>query len=165
MEINTKQSLIGIFLLGAMAMTSGCGGEFSYKRGASATDFQQEKQRCEKVADSATEQDKCLQDKGWLVVGPDKPLIPLSRGESKTIAVADKALAPEAGKPVDPLEKLTVNSWWRVGAGPEKLLADSADCNASLGEGHAPEANLSIVTRGLLACMQDKGWAVLLQQN
>ena len=152
-------------LVGSVLLLSGCGGEFSYKRGATATDFQSEKQRCE--SDSTTEQeiDACLQQQGWLVVGPDKPLIPLSRGETKTIAVADDAMAEVDNKPVDPMEKLQVNSWWRVGAGPEKLMADSETCIAELGEAHSPEANMSLVTRGLLGCMQKKGWAALLQQQ
>lgn len=158
-------TISALCLVGSVLLLSGCGGEFSYKRGATATDFQSEKQRCE--SDSTTEQeiDTCLQQQGWLVVGPDKPLIPLSRGETKTIAVADDAMAGVDDKPVDPMEKLQVNSWWRMGAGPEKLMADSEACIAELGEAHSPEANMSLVTRGLLGCMQKKGWAALLQQQ
>ncbi|MBN45743.1 MULTISPECIES: hypothetical protein [unclassified Methylophaga] len=154
-----------LWLISSVSLLSGCGGEFSYKRGATAQDFQSEKQRCEKGTSSEKEIDQCLQQQGWLVVGPDKPFIPLSRGESKTIAVADDAMAEVDDQPVDPMEKLQVNSWWRMGAGPEKLMADSEACVAELGEAHSPEANMSLVTRGLLGCMQKKGWAALLQQQ
>ncbi|ODN66966.1 hypothetical protein [Methylophaga muralis] len=156
---------IGAFcLMSSVLLLSGCGGEFSYKRGATAKDFQSEKQRCETVASSEKEIDECLQQQGWLVVGPDKPFLPLSRGESKTIAVAGDVMEETTDQPVDPMEKLQVNSWWRAGAGPEKLMNDSNACSAELGEEHSPEANMSLVTRGLLGCMQKKGWAVLLQQ-
>jgi len=151
-----------VFLCSSVLVISGCGAELSFKRGASADAFQSEKQRCETASASEKEIDQCLQEQGWVVVSPDKPLIPLSRGETKTIAVASDAMADEGGQPVDPLEKLQVNSWWRAGAGPEKLMADSESCSAKLGEGHSPEANMSLVTRGLLGCMQKLGWAALL---
>ena len=153
-----------LILFSSLLVVSGCGGEFSYKRGATATDFQSEKERCESESASEKEIDQCLQQQGWLVVSADKPLIPLSRGESKTIAIADDAMAEIDDKPVDPMEKLQVNSWWRAGAGPEKLMNDSEACTAELGKEHSPEANISLVTRGLLGCMQKKGWAALLQQ-
>lgn len=159
------QSIGVLCLFSSVLALSGCGGELSYKRGATAKDFQSEKQRCETGSSSENEIDQCLQQQGWLVVSADKPLIPLSRGESKTIAVADDALAETADKPVDPLEKLHINSWWRAGAGPQKLMTDSDLCSAELGEAHSPEANMSLVTRGLLGCMQKKGWAALLQQQ
>ncbi|MDO8825150.1 hypothetical protein [Methylophaga sp.] len=151
-------------LVGSVLLLSGCGGEFSYKRGATAKDFQSEKQRCETASKTEKEIDECLQQQGWLVVSADKPLIPLSRGETKTISVAADAMEETTDQPVDPMEKLQVNSWWRMGAGPQKLMADSESCTAELGEGHSPEANMSLVTRGLLSCMQKKGWAALLQQ-
>lgn len=151
-----------VFLCSSVLVMSGCGAELSYKRGAGADAFQSEKQRCESASASEKEIDQCLQEQGWVVVSPDKPLIPLSRGETKTIAVASDAMAEEALQPVDPLEKLQINSWWRAGAGPEKLMQDSDSCSAELGEDHSPEANLSLVTRAHLGCMQNKGWAALL---
>lgn len=151
-----------IILCSSILVMTGCGAELSYKRGASADAFQSEKQRCENASSSEKEIDQCLQQQGWLVVSPDKPFIPLSRGESKTIAVADDAMAETADNPVDPMEKLPINSWWRAGAGPEKLMQDSDLCVTELGEAHSPEANMSLVTRALLSCMQNKGWAALL---
>lgn len=159
-----RQSILTICLSTSFLVISGCGGEFSYKRGATAQDFQNEKQRCENVSKSEEEIDRCLQEEGWLVVDRDKPLIPLSRGESKTIAVADDAFKETADKPVDPLEQLAINSWWQMGAGPEKLIQDSESCTSELGEAHSPQANMSIVTRALLGCMQNKGWAALLAE-
>ncbi len=152
-----------LILFSSVFVVSGCGGQFSYKRGATVKDFQSEKERCESASSSEKDIDQCLQQKGWLVVDADKPLIPLSRGESKTISIADDAMAETDDNPVDPMEKLQVNSWWRAGAGPQKLITDSEACTAELGEEHSPEANMSLVTRGLLGCMQKKGWAALLQ--
>lgn len=161
-----KHLTIHRFLVTALAfgflLLAGCGGEISYKRGASAQDFQNEKQRCENVSSNETELDQCLQKQGWLVVNPDKPLIPLSRGETKTISVASDAMEDTAGQPADPMEQLSINSWWRAGAGPQKLMQDSEACTAKLGEPHSPKANMSLVTRALLSCMQNEGWAALL---
>lgn len=162
MKNQSIQAIGTVILASSMLVLSGCGGEISYKRGASAQDFQSEKQRCENASSSGKEIDQCLQQQGWLVVSPDKPLIPLSRGETKTISVADHAMAETADNPVDPMEKLSINSWWRAGAGPEKLMQDSDSCTSELGEEHSPEANLSLVTRAHLGCMQNKGWAALL---
>lgn len=151
-----------LILISSMLAMAGCGGEMSFKRGASAQDFQTEKQRCQSTAIDEKAVDQCLQQQGWLVVGPDKPLLPLSRGETRTISVADDAMAATSDQPVDPLETLQINSWWRAGAGPEKLMADAELCASELGEDHKPKANISMVTRGLLGCMQEKGWAALL---
>jgi hypothetical protein len=164
MKHQSIHTIGALCLVSSVLLLSGCGGEFSYKRGATAKDFQSEKQRCETASSTEKEIDECLQQQGWLVVSADKPLIPLSRGESKTIAVAGDVMEETTDQPVDPMEKLQVNSWWRIGAGPQKLMADSETCTAELGEGHSPEANMSLVTRGLLSCMQKKGWAALLQQ-
>jgi len=164
MKRQSIQTLGAMWVMSSMLLLAGCGGEFSYKRGATAKDFQSEKQRCENASSDEKEIDECLQKQGWLVVNENKPLIPLSRGESKTISVADDAMAETDDKPVDPLEQLQVNSWWRAGAGPQKLMTDSEACTAELGKAHSPKANMSLVTRGLLGCMQKKGWAALLQQ-
>lgn len=164
MKRQSIYTIAALWALISILLLTGCGGEFSYKRGATAKDFQSEKQRCEKTFNDEQEIDHCLQQEGWLVVTADKPLIPLSRGESKTISVAEDALLEKSDQPIDPLEKLRINSWWRAGAGPEKLMQDSESCTAALGEEHSPEANMSLVTRGLLSCMQNKGWAALLQQ-
>ncbi|MDX1572983.1 MAG: hypothetical protein R3341_03085 [Methylophaga sp.] len=152
-----------VFLFSSVFLMTGCGAELSYKRGASADAFQNEKQRCENTSSSEKEIDQCLQDQGWLVVSPDKPLIPSSRGNNRsTISVASDAMADTAGQPADPMEQLSINSWWRAGAGPEKLMQDSEACTAELGEAHLPKANMSLVTRALLSCMQNEGWAALL---
>lgn len=159
-SFNAARAVFACFSIMAIA---GCGAELSFKRGASADAFQNEKQRCESASASEKEIDQCLEEQGWVVVSPDKPLIPSSRGNnSNTISVASDAMAEQAGQPVDPLENLQVNSWWRAGAGPEKLMQDSDSCTEELGEDHSPEANLSLVTRAHLGCMQNKGWAALL---
>ncbi|HCN98760.1 MAG TPA: hypothetical protein DIT31_00125, partial [Methylophaga sp.] len=62
-----------LILFSSLLVVSGCGGEFSYKRGATATDFQSEKERCESESASEKEIDQCLQQQGWLVVSADKP--------------------------------------------------------------------------------------------
>ena len=153
---------IGVFI-------TGCG-EFSYKRGASAVDFQQAKHDCQQEY-KGSEVDSCLKQQGWLVVSPDKPLT-----SEKDEAVFGQSAVPSLQGPTvdadikmkpdyDPLEKVKINSWWKVGAGAEQLRDDSQACVEKLGKEHAPLKNYSVVTNGLLVCMHNKGWYAIRQIN
>ena len=163
------KGLISI-LISLGVILSGCG-EFSYKRGASADDFQHAKRNCEQSAASASEVDSCLKQQGWLVVSADKPLTP-----EKDEAVFGQSAAPALSGPTvnakievnesdDPLQIVTINSWWKMGAGASQLAQDSEDCVAKLGDEYAPEANYTRVSKGLLACMADKGWYAIQAPN
>tara|TARA_R110002073_G_scaffold216905_2_gene377091 strand:+ start:456 stop:956 length:501 start_codon:yes stop_codon:yes gene_type:complete len=146
-------------------LASGCGGEFSYKRGANMTDFQTTKDSCAEENAAENEVDKCLEKSGWIVVGFDKPLV---KEQPKTTASSEENIAavdePAVTEPRDPLEKVHISSWWQVGAGPSKLMADGESCTSELGEAYKPEGNMSLVTYGFIQCMKDRGWFALQEK-
>lgn len=69
---------------------------------------------------------------------------------------------PQAAKPTaapaDPLKKVTVASWWKLGGTAGGLEADQASCGATLGDAHAVAPNAKVMTIGMLRCLKGKGW-------
>tara|TARA_R110001583_G_scaffold130834_1_gene282518 strand:- start:17576 stop:18061 length:486 start_codon:yes stop_codon:yes gene_type:complete len=161
MKLN-KQKSSTLLLMSAMCLTLSACGEFSYKRGASATDFQQEKKSCSTEYTAEADIESCLAKSGWIVVGVDKPLFAEATATATTIQTnSDDKLTIE--QTLDPLELIAIGSWWKTGAAPNALIADSEQCVAELGDGHQTQNNMSLVTRGLLGCMSGKGWFALKQ--
>ena len=161
MEAN-KEKITTVLLMSTLMLTLSACGEFSYKRGASATDFQQEKQSCSTENKAEADVESCLAKSGWIVVGVDKPLFASATATDNTVQImSEEKLTSEQA--ADPLELIAIGSWWKTGAAPNALLADSEQCVAELGEGHQTQNNMSLVTRGLLVCMSDKGWFALKQ--
>lgn len=157
-----KQQIITVLLMSTLLLTLSACGEFSYKRGASATDFLQEKQSCSTENKEEPDVESCLAKSGWIVVGADKPLFTSAIASENTVQTnAEEKSTPE--KAADPLELIAIGSWWKTGAAPNALLADSEQCVAELGEGHQTQNNMSLVTRGLVGCMSEKGWFALKQ--
>lgn len=61
----------------------------------------------------------------------------------------------------DPMEIIIVNSWWKIGNTASTLNGDIQACVTELGEIHRPDPALQKTTRGLLGCMQKRGWKAL----
>lgn len=161
MEAN-KRKITTVLLMSALLLTLSACGEFSYKRGASATDFLQQKQSCSTENKEEADVESCLAKSGWIVVGVDKPLFTSAMAsENSDQTIAEEKMTPEQA--ADPLELITIGSWWKTGAAPNALLADSEQCVAELGEAHQTQNNMSLVTRGLVGCMSGKGWFALKQ--
>lgn len=161
MNIN-KQKMTTILLTSAMLLTLSSCGELSYKRGASATDFQQDKIHCSTEYKKKSDIESCLAKSGWLVVSVDKPLFAEATADITTVqTISDKKVTTE--KAMDPLELIAVGSWWKIGAAPNVLITDSEKCVTELGEGHQTHNNMSLVTRGLVSCMSGQGWFALKQ--
>ncbi|MDO7596882.1 MAG: hypothetical protein MUQ51_06785 [Pseudomonadota bacterium] len=161
MTVN-KQKTTTVLLMSTLFLTLSACGEFSYKRGATATEFQQEKKSCSTEYTAEVDVESCLAKSGWIVVGVDKPLFAEATASTKNVeTISEEKLIPEQA--ADPLELIAVGSWWKTGAAPNALLADSEQCVAELGEGHQTQNNMSLVTRGLIGCMRGKGWFALKQ--
>ncbi|MDP2248705.1 MAG: hypothetical protein Q8J65_11275 [Nitrosomonadales bacterium] len=169
---------------------SACG-EFSYKRGASATDLQQTKQACQTKFQEESAVEKCLAENGWIVRDFEKedPLMAVSfvdnnrmldQGKSETeVTEKDSGSTSNSGssesqgnlpqaktngqpaKPKDPMDIFLVSSWWSIGKGPEALKVDTNECVAKLGEEHRPDSVSLKTTRGFLICMREKNWRAL----
>ncbi len=159
---SNKPKTTAVLLMSTLLLTLTACGELSYKRGASATDFQQEKKSCATEYEGEADVESCLAKSGWIVVGVDKPLfVEATASESSIQTIAEEKLTPEPAE--DPLDLIAVGSWWKTGAAPNALLADSEQCVAKLGEAHQTQNNMSLVTRGLIGCMSVKGWFALKQ--
>lgn len=74
-------------------------------------------------------------------------------GESLPQAATRKTKAP-----ADPLKKVTVASWWKLGGTAGGLEADQGSCATSLGDAHRVAPNAKVVTVGMLRCLKTKGW-------
>lgn len=64
----------------------------------------------------------------------------------------------EPPAPADPLAKIKVDSWWKLGASAADLDRGIDACVAQLGSAHTPEPGGKIVTAGLRACLRKSGW-------
>jgi hypothetical protein len=165
---NRAAIFIGLIIPALAFLLSSCGGDFSYKRGAGMSDFAKEKAACTDKNKDAAEIDQCLNKSGWVMVAVDKPLLDdklLVKVQPETIITPDGREVVVDINPVEittnPLEKITISSWWKAGAGPDKLMADGDSCVLELGEVYKPVANFSIVTMGLHTCMKGRGWFAL----
>jgi hypothetical protein len=156
MKANKHKGLTVLLFSTVFLHLNGCG-EISYKRGAGPADFQQEKETCLSDHKTDDEIDKCLEKNGWIIVGIDKPVITEAPNDTAESTTSESKESPEQAT-LDPLEKITTGSWWKAGASPESLMADSKACVAELGDAHQTANNMSLVTRGLISCMSDKGW-------
>ena len=175
-----KMTLVTLIML----LTSGCG-EFAYKRGASAKDFDTAKKTCQNAGGDSAAVEKCLDDNGWFVqkldaIGmPDTELFATTsvtpnneqtiskntdKSSSSTLNEDQKANEITPPAPVNNLETYKITSWWKMGAGQPALDADIKACSDELGEEHKPSLISQTYTRGFAICMRQKGWRGLKEK-
>lgn len=170
---------LGLAALALVATLGGCGGEFAYKRGGTASELDAAKQAC-RAHGSGAAYEQCLADKGWAVqnLGAMAPLdadpvidasvIPSDRRieNANSAAPATPPGPPAATRKPDMLDTFKISSWWKAGSGAASLATDSDACVGRLGEAHRPQqtASSQTATRGLLLCMKEKGWGALRGQ-
>ncbi|MEH6516108.1 MAG: hypothetical protein V7742_05465 [Halioglobus sp.] len=157
-----------LILVSPALLISGCGGDFSYKRGAGMSVLEKERETCADQNKEENEIKTCLENSGWVIVGADKPLL---EEQSLVEEQPDKIVTPDGRTvtvditPVEitanPLDKINISSWWKAGAGPDKLMSDGDSCVFELGDEYTPEADLSVVATGFHKCMKDKDWFAL----
>lgn len=172
----------------ATAVLAACG-DIAFKQGGSPEDMKGADTQCRRAsADYSTYAD-CMHGRGWTVVRIDALMLlegesvetalatgSAATGEASAAAVGvlhDTAVSAAAlpGAPVpgkgaskpalDPLSRVAVASWWKVGAGPEELLKERTRCEQKLGPAHEVDAQSGDVTRGLIGCMREAGWAAI----
>jgi hypothetical protein len=162
-------------------LITGCGGEFSYKRGAYYNDLNTTKSTCSEQYQSKQNIDNCLKDSGWLVVDleddstekndelylEETVSATYTKSESDPFVAAEKAqqqVKEKAKKKSykEITDRVKVNSWWKAGAGMAQLKTEGNACLEQLGEGHYINENLSEVSVGIAKCMQTKKWKLLL---
>jgi hypothetical protein len=149
-------------LLLTMMTLSGCG-EFAYKTGAGADALAPDKATCRQAGG---DYQKCMHDKGWTIaeLGDDTPspapvASPGATAIQPPLPGTPPVATPAGALPapvVDQMAPVKTTAWVKFGAGSPH--DDIETCVATLGPGYAPDTVNKTVTRGLLACMRQKGW-------
>jgi hypothetical protein len=75
-----------------------------------------------------------------------------------TPLAAKPSPTPAAAVPADPLARVEVASWWKLGGSPAELQAAIDTCVTQLGPAHRPDPGATVVTAGLRACLHAAGW-------
>jgi len=167
-------------LLGVAIGLAGCG-EMVFKRGADPGSMAAAQADCRAAGDAGYV--ACMQGKGFLVKGSQdsvfvEGLLPAPvAGAAAPVETPGMAAAPPGRtpvttsvekpaspasrpqpQPVDPLERVSVGSWWKLGGNPEQLAAAQARCVETLGVDHRPVPDSNKVTRAMVDCLRDAGW-------
>lgn len=69
------------------------------------------------------------------------------------------ATAP--AEPLDPLARVNVGSWWKLGGSASDLDHAIDTCVRALGPTHRPDPGATVVTAGLQACLRTHRWYAL----
>jgi hypothetical protein len=121
----------------------------------------------------------------FIEVAPDKqekPAAPVvaktpqsSKGAKITQAEVATATAPATVETEDKTEKTAthstvndgpdveyvINSWWKMGAFPDKLKQDQVSCEKKLGPEYLPDYKSQTFKRAFVVCMHDLGWMAI----
>ncbi len=75
-------------------------------------------------------------------------------------AQSELAATPPAHSTVNdgPDVEYAINSWWKMGAFPDKLKQDQHSCEKKLGQNYLPDYKTQIYKRAFVVCMHDLGW-------
>jgi hypothetical protein len=160
-----------------LVLLNGCA-EVTFKRGAGPGEMQATEQACRAQSADVEAYKACLNAAGFVYAKPSGDAVLFAEqaqvGDgiavthaAPTISVAaagragesiPQAAKPTATPPADPLQKLTVASWWKLGGTAGGLEADQANCGTTLGEAHQVAPNAKVVTVGMLRCLKGRGW-------
>ena len=125
-------------------------------KGWTVTDFKREPAAEEAAPENAMANDPAP------VAAVDSGKTVASTGTTSTASVAAPATAttkPAAvAKPKDPLQRQSVQTWWKAGAQASDFKVDESACLTQLGETHTPDYVQHLYARALMNCLQTRGW-------
>lgn len=169
----TRPLFLSALTLGLLA---GCT-SVSFKQGAGGADYRRDERACMGTTTERTAFIQCMEAKGWWTRSTEElsQITLVSVEESEAAAEVQQATpadapapatapanpAPRTGTttaPKDPLARLRIAMWSKMGAGANDLIADQTQCLSTLGEAHAPDTTAGTVTRGLYECLRKQGW-------
>lgn len=177
----TRPLFLSALTLGVLA---GCT-SVSFKQGAGGADYRRDERACMGTTTERTAFIQCMETKGWWTRSTEElsQITLVSVEDSEAVAEAQPAAAAEAATPSteparpapatrttaapapvvpkDPLARLRIAMWSKMGAGANELIADQTQCLSTLGEAHAPDTTAGTVTRGLYECLRKQGWTGL----
>lgn len=162
-----------------ITLLAGCGGEFAYKRGATADDFKKQRKDCQSAGDEKA-LNQCLEQTGWAVLdqGDDDLFMTSSvdarngRDSANELQAVEAQPTMKTSKTAEKpkprkrslLDTYIIKSWWKMGANGNALTDDMESCNAKLGKMHKPNKKTFTFTRGFVICMKENGWRALLEK-
>lgn len=177
----TRPLFLSALTLGLLA---GCT-SVSFKQGAGGADYRRDERACMGTTTERTAFIQCMEAKGWWTRSTEElsqiALVSVEESEAaaetqpapateaatpgaepaRPAPAARAAAAPAAVVPKDPLARLRIAMWSKMGAGANELIADQTRCLSTLGEAHAPDTTAGTVTRGLYECLRKQGWTGL----
>jgi hypothetical protein len=146
----------------------------TFKRGATPGTMATDEDACRSTNSDEAAFAECLRQRGWLVTGAGTTAAPESTAgrapdEASAPAVATTPSAPNAAAPtgaaqpqaLDPMTRIEVASWWKLGGTASDLDRAIDGCVGELGTAHRPDSGATVVTAGLRACLQAAGWRTL----
>lgn len=175
-------------LLGALLL-SACT-SVSFKQGAGGNDYKADERACLGTTTERTAFLQCMEAKGWWTRSTEElsqiALVPVEDSDTAEAASTSAAaipaetavtapaaplgsgaearaqtVAPAAAAPRDPLSRVRIAMWSKMGAGADDLIADQKRCLDTLGDAHAPDTTAGTVSRGLYDCLRRQGWTGL----
>ena len=164
-----------------IVVLAGCQ-QAAWKAGANADDLKRDELACRERGDeSAIVQ--CLRDKGWYLAEFQRPTdeedvvdnngidnsTPLTEPvreqqnslPTNIVTTNPQPSAKNTEKPItknDPLQKQSVQTWWKAGAHAADFQIDAERCLAQLGEQHTPDYPKRLYTRATINCLRERGW-------
>lgn len=78
-----------------------------------------------------------------------------SENPADNAAIAD---APTSKRAPDPLQRQSVQSWWKAGAQAADFNTDANACLEQLGAQHTPDYTQHLYTRAMVSCLRARGW-------
>lgn len=164
----TRPLFLSALTLGLLA---GCT-SVSFKQGAGGADYRRDERACMGTTTERTAFIQCMEAKGWWTRSTEElsqiTLVSVEESEAaaevqpaRPAPAARTTAAPAPVVPKDPLARLRIAMWSKMGAGANELIADQTQCLSTLGEAHAPDTTAGTVTRGLYECLRKQGWTGL----
>ena len=171
----------------SLALLAGCA-TVTFKRGASPGAMAAAEHACRSTSTDESAYAECLRERGWYVTGTGaarggagtdaQAVEPRALGNASGAVVSDEdpgrapvaetapatAATPSvttAATPLeasDPMARIGVASWWKLGGSAAGLDRAIDACVGELGPAHQPNPGATLVTAGLRACLYAAGW-------
>lgn len=90
---------------------------------------------------------------------PDKSMSNAPMPTSATSATSSTTpVAAVKRQSKDPMQRQSIQTWWKAGAQAADFKTDESACLDQLGEQHRPDYVRHLYTRALMGCLQTHGW-------
>lgn len=180
--MHLRTLLVSVPLIAALSACQ----QAAWKAGASADDFNRDERACHSIDSDEVHIKQCLRDKGWTLAAfapaddntpptttatAPTPLIKSVSNENRATINSERAsddaddavikngkTAVTPPRAVDPLQKISIQTWWKAGGQAADFDADANTCLAQLGSDHTPDYAQHLYTQAMKSCLRTHGW-------